>query len=168
MPSEPNSRKFRNICWAYDKITGSNLGDPKTTYAIYCVQMTHQIKIFYRSNKRRYNATDNFCIRHVLALQLRVLSDDEIRIIGTVLIYNVDSVSFLLLTESISTMCNNARVQWLLVQSFDEVSYLKDVSRIAGEVKYVLFKDCNIFVFYTAYLTTTLTVPIPDRTWRAI
>lgn len=61
---------------------------------------------------------DNFYTRHLLDRQLKILSNDEIQIIGTVRFDNVDSVNRLLLKEAISTISNRLRGFWILVQSF--------------------------------------------------
>ena len=55
--------------------------------------MAHQSKMFVKENGKRVIVMDNFYTRHTLATILKKLSDNDISVIGTVRMNNVDGVN---------------------------------------------------------------------------
>jgi Transposase IS4 len=104
-PVQSYCKVFRDLRGSYDRFIDSNLINPKSASALWCLQMAHQTKLFKNSNKKRILVMDNFYTMHVLACQLRLLSEEGIGIIGTVHLNNVNAVNRPLLKEAISMIC---------------------------------------------------------------
>ena len=82
--------------------------------------MAHQTKHLQDPSGKRLIVTDNFYTRHVLARHTEILSDGEIKMIGTVKFNNIDGINHPLVKEAIEKIQNCERGSWILVEAFDK------------------------------------------------
>ena len=167
-PAEAYCKLFRDLRGPYHRCIDDSLVNPQSPSALWCLQMSHQTKLFKDSNKKRIIVMDNFYTRHVLARQVNQLSEDNIRIIGTVRFNNVDSVNRRHLKEAMTMMSSKSRGSWLLVQSFDKPTERHQPAQVAKNAGFIVFKDRNVVVFYTNDLATTPSSPIEEPTEETI
>ncbi len=162
-PGQSYCKVFWQLRGPYDRCIDNNLVNTKSPSALWCLQMAHQTKLFKDANERRTLVMDNFYTRHVLARQLKILSDEDIRIIGTVRFNNVDAVNRPHLKEALSQISTKPRGSWLLVQSFDKPTKEGEEPCVAKKAGYIVFKDRNVVTFYTNDLADTPTSPIQEQ-----
>lgn len=146
-PEQMYCNVFRDLRGTYYRCM--TIVDPNSTSALWCMHMVHQTKLSKQSNEKRILFMDNFYTRHILANQLELLSEGDIRVIGTVLFNNVDSVNRPRLKEAYSTIASKPRGYWLLVQTYNQPFLPGQRRRIAQNTGYIVFKDRNVVTFYT-------------------
>jgi hypothetical protein len=61
--------------------------------ALWILQMAHQTKLHRDPSGKRVFFTDNYYTRHILALALKLVTDQEARIISTVKFTNINSTN---------------------------------------------------------------------------
>ena len=135
---------FRDLRELYDRKMDTNLVNPNSASALWCLQMAHQTKLFKTPNQKRTLVMDNFYTRHVLGRQLKILSDEDIRIIRTTRFNKVDAVNRPHLKEALSLMSSKARGSWLLVQSFDKPVQTRQQHLVAVNSGFIVFNDTVI------------------------
>jgi sporulation protein YlmC with PRC-barrel domain len=160
--------------------------EKKSASALWICQMAHQTKLYPAPNKgNRVFFTDNFYTRHILALVLKSVTDDEARIIGTVKFTNVDSTNRTFITLALEQMKDAQRGSWKLVRAYDKVDdldkqrkqhaysqrklnketrtqFVPSHQKPADCAGYIIWKDSKIVIFYTNDLSSTPSEPILD------
>ena len=128
--------------------------------ALWVMQMAHLTKMMKDPSGKRLVVMDNFYTGHLLARQVAKTSDDEIRILGTVRLSNIDGCNRKYLKEAIDTLGEKPRFSWLLVQAFDRQSLRDREGILAKNCGFVVFKDRKIIIFYSNDLADTPSMPI--------
>ena len=78
----------------FNKILGkSKLVDKDSPTTLWILQMAHQTKILPDPNGKRLLFVDNFYTRHLLAQELKRITDGKVRVIGTVKFTNIDATN---------------------------------------------------------------------------
>ena len=123
---------------------------------------------------------DNYYTRHALAKFLRELTDQKVRVIGTVKLTNVDALNTRNLEEACALLKNAPRGSWKLVAVYDPPPNLEDQRKehakemrkrkrqkqttlpfspsdgtVAKNCGFVLFVDKKIVMIYTNDLSGT-------------
>ena len=92
----------------------SDIVDKDSPRALWILQMAYQTKVYPDPSGKRVFFTDNFYTRHTLAKELKGITDNEARLIGTVKFTNVDSTNCRFLSEAMSMMKDTPRGSWCL------------------------------------------------------
>ena len=102
--------------------------------------MAHQTKRLQDPSGKRLIVTDNFYTRHVLAKQTEILSDGEIKMIGTVKFINIGGINRTLVKEAMEKIQNRERGLWILVKAFEKTGSGRDQINYTSE-------ECWIYSF---------------------
>jgi hypothetical protein len=123
--------------------------------------MAHQTKRLFDTSGKKIIVTDNFFTRHVLEKQEEILTDGEIKMIGTVKFINIDGISHPLVKEAMEKIQNCEKVSWMIHQAFDKSVLNAEQSRIPAEkTGYIVFKVHAVVVFFTNDLAGTFSLPL--------
>lgn len=88
--------------------------------ALWLIQLAHQSKL-YRYSKGRLVVTDKFYTRHVLASELKRLTDGDFQMLGTVRLNLVDSIKRKNRKDAQEEIKTVPRVSWVLCQVYEKV-----------------------------------------------
>ena len=122
--------------------------------ALWCLQLAHMHHKFeLPQDKKRIVFMDNFYTRHVLGKQIKSLTNDEIRIIGTVRMNFVDKLNKPNVKKAYEMVEKMVHGSWLLVQCFD--SGPDGDPQVSTNCGYLVFKDKKVVVFYSNDLADT-------------
>ncbi len=83
--------------------------------ALWLLQMAHQTKRLPDPSGKRVFFTDNFYTRHNLAHALKIMTDGEARMIGTVRLSLVDATNRYWLEQAVKMISKKERGSWCLV-----------------------------------------------------
>lgn len=167
-PANRYTTVFRKLRGVFKRKQDNKLVGKTSASALWCLQLTHQTLMKKAPQGRRLAVMDNFYTRHTLATQLAMFTDNEIRVLGTVRINNVDSVNRPSLNTAIERIKNSPRSSWLLVQVFKSKGNSTNSNEIAKNCGFVVFKDRATVVFYSNDLASTPTSPIQEPDDHAI
>ena len=135
-----------------------SLVHPAKPSTLWCLMMASQTKKLRDPSGKRLIVTDNFYTRHVLAKQKEILSDGEIKMIGTIKFNNIDGLNRKLVKLAIDKVQDSERGTWVLVQALDKViKKKKEVTVASKNAGYIIFKDRVVVTFYTNDLASTPT-----------
>ncbi|RLN74357.1 hypothetical protein BBJ28_00008624 [Nothophytophthora sp. Chile5] len=145
--------------------------------ALWLAMMGHQTLQLQDPNGRRLIVSDNYYTRHILARALLVLTDGEVRTIGTCRMNYVDRWNKPSVVEAVQSMKGKPRGSWTLVAAVDaepdwvrkEVAHKKKQKdkpasqraeydahlTISPHAGYVVFNDNKVVVIYTNDLRST-------------
>ena len=84
---------FRGMRGPYERTVTGELVQKDSPSALWCLQIGYQTLMHPCQNQGRLVVMDNFYTRHVLAEQLKRLTDNEFRVIGTVRFNNIDAIN---------------------------------------------------------------------------
>lgn len=183
-------RIFRSLRTPYNNVFHPDLNlkiEKDSPSALWMLQMAHQTKAFPDPSGKRIFFTDNFYTRHNLAHSLKVITDGEARMIGTVRFSNVDCTNRYFLQKAIEDIDGKPRGSWCLVRAYDEHPELSKLQRqhqnrnkdkgqtekqkfipptdlVASNAGYIVFKDSKVVIFYTNDLAGTPDHAIMDGT----
>ena len=156
--------------------------------ALWAAQCAHMEKLAQTQTKgNRLVIMDNYYTRHALAKFLRELTDQKVRVIGTVKLTNVDALNTRNLEEACALLKNAPRGSWKLVAVYDPPPNLEDQRKehakemrkrkrqkqtmlpfspsdgtVAKNCGFVLFVDKKIVMIYTNDLSGTPSEKIID------
>ncbi len=186
-------RIFRTLRAPYNNVfhPDSNLrNEENSPSALWLLQMAHQTKSFPDPSGHRVFFTDNFYTRHQLAHALKVRTDGEARMIGTVHFSNVDCMNHYYLQKTIDEYEKKPRGFWCLVRTYDEhldlarlqhqhqarnrdknkkdkEAFVPPTDFVSPNCGYSVFKDSKIVIFYTNDLDVIPEHPIMDGSLEA-
>ena len=176
---------FRDMKQAFDNIITNDPEKillPESASALWALQISHLHKMSQSPSGKRVVFMDNFYTRHPLARKIKQLTNNEIKVIGTVKLNSLDAYNKKNITEAIERMKTALNGDWLLVQCFDSVPLRNKKAKkikkegsssrkrrktekddkqeeesppIAEKTGYVIFKDKKIVVFYCNDLAFT-------------
>ena len=98
----------------------SNVIDHTSPSALWCLMMTQQCCWDSNGDERLF-FTDNFYTRHVLAKELRRITDNKASLIGTIRANNVEKGSKKYVEEAMKMLEDAPQGSWKLVQVLENV-----------------------------------------------
>ena len=186
-------RLFRDMRAPYNRVlTDLFIVDKNSPFAIWILQMSHQTKLHKDPSGKRIFFTDNFYTRHVLAKELKRMTDNEARMIGIIKFTNVDATNRKFLSEAMLSMKDAERGSWCLVRAYDKVHNLEELRKkhlvterkkksrdrkqfdpptelVSENARYIIWKGSKLVIFYTNDLAKTPSQPIlPSTSEEAI
>ena len=157
-------------------VSRSNINMNDAT-ALWAAMLSHQTKSYQSPTEHRVVVCDNFYTRHSFAKLLKLLTDGEIRILGTMRFNYVDKWSKSIIKESIKRVSNADRGTWELITAVDVTpeyeqsyeTYQRQINRLpiahrspfplepplSENAGYIIFKDKKTVIFYTNDLAKT-------------
>ena len=110
---------FGELRNSYDKhivLDRETLVDPDTPSALWTLQVAHLHQKQKSPSGKRVVFMDNFYTRHPLAQTIEKLTSDEIKVIGTMKLSNVDKINKQQLQNAKKTLEDMPRGSWILLQ----------------------------------------------------
>jgi Transposase IS4 len=111
----------------YDQLLHNNKNIEKgSPTALWTMMMAQRIKIFCDPSNKQVFLMDNYYARHILLLAraLKMTTQDEARIVGTIKFTNIDAKNRPHLTKAITLIKNETHGSWKIVRYFDKVENL--------------------------------------------
>lgn len=122
--------------------------------AIWCFKMEHQTKV-YQSRNGCLLVTDNVYIRHVFLKQFLILTNGDVKMLGTIRMITVDAVNCPSLKDAIQSLEHASRERWLLVHVLEKEINGSTELQVEEKCGYVLFKDRKVVFRCTKDLAAT-------------
>lgn len=118
---------FRNLRTVYENHfnASSCTVDIHSSTALWILQIAHQVKVDAENCNKRVVFTDHYYTRHIMANELRKITDNKAFLIGTAKYTNVDTISRINLNEAIHTMKSAVRRERMLVQAYDKIQSIE-------------------------------------------
>ena len=183
-PPQQYCKVFGELRNSYDKhivLDRDTLVDPDTPSALWTLQVAQLHQTQKSPSGKRVVFMDNFYTRHPLAQTIEKLTSDEIKVIGTIKLSNVDGVNMQRLQNAKKTIEDMPRGSWVLLQCLTvqknkptkATKYKKNKTTstrkekdkreslvVAPNAGYIVYKDSKIVIFYTNDLAQTPSKPI--------
>lgn len=121
------------------------------------MELLHQTLLYLQSAERTLVVMENYYTHHLLAKQLKILTDDEINVLLTDRINNLDAIHRTNVKKALTELQNVERGSWCLCHVYDKNGENKTITTNCG---YIAFKDRKVVLFYTNYLTDTLHISL--------
>ena len=162
----------------YKHINEDSELSPGTPSALWAMMMAHSTKKSVDPSGKRFYFMDNYYTRHILAEQLKKLTDGEAMTIGTVKFTNIDGTNRVGVTNGLNIIKKADRGEWCLVPAFNKHPDLDKLKREhqskmrtldkkdrypfeyprdhkADKSGYILWKDSKVVIFYANCLKST-------------
>lgn len=139
---------FKGLRGAFNRKLDENLINAESRSAVWCLQIMQQ-SYSIRQPRGRLLVTDNFYTPHLLARQIKLFADGEVKCLGTVWLNNVDGPNRPVIKEAMSLLKDKPRGSWILCQVIDvNIVNKKKTESIAENARYVVFMDRAVVVCY--------------------
>jgi hypothetical protein len=111
---------FKVMHSVYTYLKHLKLVEEGSASALWILQMAHQTKLHPDPSGKRIFFTDNYYNRHILALALKLVTDGEACITGTVKFTNINSTNQTYVSAAIKELKDAERGSWILVHAYDK------------------------------------------------